>query len=660
LTGFVSSTELTRELSEGIKTVSRVDRAPQVGSGRREQREFGLKQRPDAGKISESMLFMNTGRRFAGISGMETQMVTHNADRLSAGRARPPARGLRHPAMLTALLALILTPLAWSQRTPLKPGWNMFSPQQDIEMGQQVSRDAEQQVPMLNDARVDNYLNNLGRTLASHTPGEQYSYQYKCVNDRAINAFALPGGFVYINRGVIEAADNEAQLAGVMAHETSHVALRHGTNQASKAYVAQVPLAILGGALGNNNSMGAILAQLGADFATNSLLLKYSRTAESQADEMGTQILYDSGYDPRAMGQFFEKIQAEDKSGRPVEFFSNHPNPDNRLERVDQEVNLLGGSPRGNKTDSREFQEIKRYVLSLPAPRATGRTQSLTNNTGSGDRGRRSTLGLRILSARYGAQDRFIDVRQLLQSRVQNDRLSLQVTNASMGSDPIKARKSLLVNYSWAGRTYDATIQENQWITIPTEQQQTGTTTSSDTRPGWPSDRVKPFENSVLRIEHPDNWQAYGQGDIAATITPDRGMVDDGQGNRALAYGVIVNMYELSDNSYYQNQLQPEGYGQSSERSLEEATNRLIEDLRRSNQGMRIIRSPENIRVDGQRALSTDISNESPLGGRETDWLITVPRPEGLLFFVFVAPDGDFQSYNHTFRIMLDSVRFRR
>jgi hypothetical protein len=421
-----------------------------------------------------------------------------------------------------------------------------------------------------------------------------------------------------------------------------------------------VPLAILGGALGNSNSMGAILAQLGADFATNSLLLKYSRTAESQADEMGTQILFDSGYDPRAMGQFFEKIQAEDRSGRPVEFFSNHPNPDNRLERVDHEIGLLGGSPRGSKTDSREFQEIKRYVLSLPAPRTTGRTQSLTGNTGSGDRGRRSTSGLRILSARYGAQDRFTDVRQLLQSRVQNDRLNLQVTNASMGGDPIRGVKALLISYEWAGRTYDAVVRENQWITIPTEQQQTGTTASSGNRPAWPSERVKPFENSVLRIEYPDDWQAYGQGDIAARITPDRGMVDDGQGYQALAYGVIVNMYELRAEGYYQNQLQPGGYGQSSEQSLEDATNRLIEELRRSNPGMRIIRSPESIRVDGQRSLSTDLSNDSPLGGRETDWLVTVPRPEGLLFFVFVAPDGDFQSYNHTFRVMLDSIRFRR
>ncbi|RPI24170.1 MAG: hypothetical protein EHM61_17850 [Acidobacteria bacterium] len=588
---------------------------------------------------------------------MEAEMITHDADRSNAGRARPPAWGLRHPVMLTALVALMLTQLAWAQRTPLKPGWNMFSPQQDVEMGQQVSRDAEQQVPMLNDSRVDKYLNNLGRTLASHAPGEKYPYQYKCVNDRAINAFALPGGFVYINRGVIEAADNEAQLAGVMAHETAHVALRHGTNQATKAYIAQVPLAILGGALGNKNSVAAVMAQIGAGFATNSLLLKYSRTAESQADEMGTQVLYDSGYDPRAMGQFFEKIQGEEGSGRQVEFFSNHPNPDNRIERVDQEIGQLGAPVRGAKTDSREFQNIKSYIQSLPAPR--GGTQNLAGNTGSG---RRSTRGLQIQSASYGTSDRFTDVRELLQSRVQNDRLSFKVTNASMGGDPAKSqKKTLRLNYGWAGRTYDVTAKENQQVSIPTAaQQQTQTGRSSGTQPEWPSNRSTPFENSVLRINHPDNWQAYGQGDATFTIAPDRGLVDDGRGNQALAYGLIVNMYEPRFTRNDRQQLQPRGYGQSSQMSLEEATDRLIEDLRLSNQGMRIIRSPEDIRVNGERALSTDLSNESPLGGRETNWLVTVPRPEGLLFFVFVAPDRDFQSYNHAFRIMLDSVRFRQ
>ena len=185
-------------------------------------------------------------------------------------------RRLQHAVVLITILALVSAPLVRADRTPLKPGWNMFSSQQDVEVGKQAAREAEQQLQMLNDARVDQYLNRLGLSLAAHAPGERFPYQYKCVNDKAINAFALPGGFIYINRGAIEAADNEAQLAGVMAHETSHVALRHGTNQATKASAAQAPLGILGGMLGGNSAT-AMLAQLGAGFAAKSILLKYSR-----------------------------------------------------------------------------------------------------------------------------------------------------------------------------------------------------------------------------------------------------------------------------------------------------------------------------------------------------------------------------------------------
>ncbi|HSB18148.1 MAG TPA: M48 family metalloprotease [Bryobacteraceae bacterium] len=453
-----------------------------------------------------------------------------------------------------------VTPNSGAGRTQLKPGWNMFSPQQDVEVGQQVSKDAEQQIPMLKDSRVDNYLNNLGQRLSAHAPGYKFPYAYKAVNDRAINAFALPGGPVYINRGVIEAADNEAQLAGVMAHEASHVALRHGTNQASKASAAQMPLSILGGMLGSN-STGAVLAQLGAGFAVNSVLLKYSRTAETQADVMGSQILYDSGYDPRAMAQFFEKIQAQDKSGQPVAFFSSHPSPDRRTERVNEEVANLGGSQRGYNTDSREFDQIKRYAQSLPAPRPNQ-----------------------------------------LQS-----------------------------------------------------QQQQGT----PGRPDWPSDRFVSFENSLLRMNRPDNWQAYGQGD-AATIAPRGGLVDDGKGNQALAYGVIVNIFEPPRVDQYGRQLQ--GPAQNSGTYLAEATNQLVQEFRLSNRNMRVVRSHEDIDVNNVRGLSTYLSNDSPIqgGGRETNWLITLPRPEGLLFLVFTAPERDFQSYENTFQQMLYSVRVDR
>ncbi len=263
-------------------------------------------------------------------------------------------------------LALVLAPVqtGWAERTPLKPGWNMFTPEQDVQLGKEASQQAEKQVPLLNDRRVDDYLSRLGQRIASRAPGFKYPYQYKSVNDRGINAFALPGGPIYINRGIIEMADNEAQLAGVMAHETAHVALRHGTNQATKANAWQIPLGVLGAAVGAESLVG-MLTQLGAGFTINSILLKYSRNDETQADVMGTQILYDLGYDPRAVGQFFEKLLAETKGKQPAQFFSSHPNPANRMGRVDEEVGNLGGPPKNYTADTAEFRSIKQYVLTL-------------------------------------------------------------------------------------------------------------------------------------------------------------------------------------------------------------------------------------------------------------------------------------------------------
>lgn len=474
----------------------------------------------------------------------------------------------KHTATLVAALTMLLTTAVWAadERTVLKPGWNMFSPQQDVEVGQQVAPDAERELPMLRNSRVDNYVDDLGRRLAAEAQGEKYPYTFKVVDDLAINAFALPGGPIYINRGVIDAADNEAQLAAVMAHEISHVALRHGTNQASKASAAQLPLAILGGLIGSDSTKAA-LAQLGAGFAVNSILLKYSRTAESQADILGTQILFDAGYDPRAMAQFFQKIEDEQKDGGGVEFFSNHPSPDNRIDRVNEELEALGGVRRGSTTNSRDFDSTKRYARSLAAPPAT-------RPPSGGDDGR-------------------------------------------------------------------------------------ATSTST---PDRPSERFVGADNNVLRINHPDNWQTYGQGD-AMTITPRGGLIADGQGNQALAYGVIVSLFEPRTTRYGQP-LQGRDFGQNPGQDaaarLDQSTDQLFEELRVSNRNMRVTRAREAIRVDGSRALSTYFSNDSPVGGRETDWLVTVDHVEGLLFIVFTAPERDFGGYENTFREMLRSVRIKR
>src|SRR5260370_5576150 len=160
-----------------------------------------------------------------------------------------------------------------------------------------------------------------------------------------------------------------------MAHELCHVALRHGTNQATKAVLAKTGLGIFGAVFGDSTG-GALLTTLGS-FTAGGVLLRYSRTAESQADVMGTQVLCDAGYDPRAMAQFFEKLEAESKGKNPPEFFSDHPNPEHRVERVDEEVEMLGGPQPNARRDSAEFEAIKREVLALPvvkrpAPGAAG------------------------------------------------------------------------------------------------------------------------------------------------------------------------------------------------------------------------------------------------------------------------------------------------
>jgi predicted Zn-dependent protease len=447
---------------------------------------------------------------------------------------------------LAATLVLALSATALADRTHLKPGFNMFSPDQDIQLGKKFSSEVEHQLPMLNDPKVDNYLNQLGHRLDAHVPPgtPAYPFQYKCVNDMAINAFALPGGFIYINRGVIESADTEAQLAGVMAHETSHVVLRHSTNQVSKAYAWQAPLSILGGAVGGGSLVG-VLAQMGISSGMNMLFLKYSRTDESQADILGTQILYDTNYDPRAMAQFFEKIQAESKS-RPVEFFSDHPNPDHRIERVDEEVQKLGGPPSGYKSDSPEFQQIKRYVHSLPPAPKQGVAQQKAS--------------------------------------------------------------------------------------------------SENVQPAPPSGSYRSFQNADVQLNYPEAWSSYGQGSTL-TFAPQGALVDDGQGNTALAYGVIVSVFEPRNDS-------------SNAITLEAATDQLLDNMLHSNPKMRIAQQREPMQIGGQAGLSTFLSNDSPKGGRESDWLVTALRSNGLFYVVCVAPQNEYNSYKQAFQALVDSIRF--
>jgi Zn-dependent protease with chaperone function len=468
--------------------------------------------------------------------------------RRNAGRELWAPRAYRGlPAGFFLGLSLLLIPAAAAQRTPLKPGWNEFSPQEDITLGKRAATDAEKQLPLCNAPRVDAYLTQLGARLAQKLPtgGVQYPFEFHCVNDKAINAFALPGGYVFVNRGAIEAADNEAQLAGVMAHELSHVALRHGTNQATKAMLAETGLGIFGAVFGDTTG-GALLTTLG-NFTAGGVLLRYSRTAESQADVMGTQVLYDTGYDPRAMAQFFEKLETETKGKNPPEFFSDHPNPEHRVGRVDEEVEKLGGAPSNSKRDSAEFEAIKREVLALPV-----------------------------------------------------------VKKPTPGAPGAVAA------------------------------------------PASPSRNFAEYQANSYTLKYPDNWKKYPDSEgRGVSFAPEGGVLDDGSGHSALAYGLIIGVAQAKGDT-------------SDENALNTATSQVIQDLQKSNPSMKITRQGERLRLNGQPGLSTYLSNVSPAGGQETDWAVSVLRPEGLVYFICVAPQSAYDNYDKTFSSILDSVRFTK
>lgn len=275
---------------------------------------------------------------------------------------------------ISMMLVLMITSSAATQ-TRVKPGFNLFSVQQDVEFGREASKEIEKQVPVLDDATATRYISELGMNLARKSTMPDLPWQFKLVNSSDINAFALPGGFIYVNRGLIEAAETEGQLVGVLGHELAHVTLRHGTNQLSKAVLAQGGLAILGGSLGGG--WGAVATRLGAEFVVGTLFLKFGRTAETQADIIGTQLMAEAGYDPRQMAKMFELLGSlrDKEPGRLEEFFSSHPNPSNRVKRVNDEIKKL--KPVVNPiVTTNQFMEIRARLKAMPpAPRVMpGRT----------------------------------------------------------------------------------------------------------------------------------------------------------------------------------------------------------------------------------------------------------------------------------------------
>jgi predicted Zn-dependent protease len=271
------------------------------------------------------------------------------------------------------LFLLLISQAVWAQEPKhFQPGFNLFSKEQDIQVGQENAAQVRKQMPMVKDQFLLDYVNRVGKRLANSQAARDsgFPFTFEVVADPSINAFALPGGPMFINTGLLKAVDNEAQLAGVMGHEMSHVILRHGTNQASKAKLIELP-AVLGAQM-TGSTMAGQLAQMGIGLGANSVLLKFSRTAESQADLTGSHIMAEAGYNPVEMANFFEKLSAKGGQGVP-QFFSDHPNPDNRQHAIEEEVRALPNQKYGYETG--EFQKMKQVVSQIHEPPHKAPTQ---------------------------------------------------------------------------------------------------------------------------------------------------------------------------------------------------------------------------------------------------------------------------------------------
>jgi hypothetical protein len=435
-----------------------------------------------------------------------------------------------------AIFLILIGTTVLAERTRLKPATS-GPPQDDIKMGLSAAAEAEKQLVLIQNPDAAAYITSLGNSLVARAPNDNnFPFTFKIVDDKSINAFALPGGPLYVNRGAIEAADNEAQIAGVIGHEAGHVILRHGMAQAKKAQLTQGIVGGLGILFGNS-TVGQIAGAAGA-FAGSSILLRYSRDAESQADLMGTQILFDSGYDPTAMAVFFDKLSKDHKGSGAEQFFSNHPIPENRVRKVNDEIRRMGTVPPNPRTDTAAFQRVKKLLLAMP--------------------------------------------------------------------DPPKPTP--------AGATVSATP------------------------PPAPSARLTDFQVSGIQLRHPENWKPAVDG-TNVTLAPEGGVVGKGD----LAYGMIIDVFK------------PQNTG-----NLDQATTQFMDNLLKGNPSAKVVRSRVATQVGGKAAQLTELSNTSPIGGVESDIVITVLQPDGtLMYFIEVVPTKDMPQYQTSFRSILNSVRFR-
>jgi predicted Zn-dependent protease len=247
------------------------------------------------------------------------------------------------------------------------------SQQQEVQLGQQEAQQVNAQLPILHDATINNYINSLGNSIAKTTSRADLSWEFAVVNTDVVNAFALPGGFIYVNRGVLSRASNESELGSVLAHEIEHVVRRHSVQQMQQMQGANIGVTLACALTGVcSNGLGQAAIQVGGQ----AVFAKFSRDDEIQADDGGFQNEIHAGLNPRGMLTFFQKLLAEEQQagggGATASWFADHPGTQDRVADVERMLSQVPASTlKGLRTDSPAFQAMKRRLAQLPAPPAT-------------------------------------------------------------------------------------------------------------------------------------------------------------------------------------------------------------------------------------------------------------------------------------------------
>ena len=239
---------------------------------------------------------------------------------------------------------------------------NWYSLEKEIRIGKEYAMQVEQSVKLVQDPVVNEYVNRIGQNLVRNSDAK-VPFTIKVIDSDEINAFALPGGFFYVNSGLLLAADNESEMAGVMAHEIAHVAARHATRQMTRAQLANfasIPLIFVGGGIG-------YAAWEAAGIGLPLTFMHFSRNFESEADYLGMQYMYKTGYDPQSFIAFFEKIQAKEKKkpGSLAKAFATHPQTPERIAKSQEEINHILPPRPEYVVDTSEFQVVKARLASI-------------------------------------------------------------------------------------------------------------------------------------------------------------------------------------------------------------------------------------------------------------------------------------------------------